>query len=188
MSTDARIIKLNNVRLSFPALFTAKAMPNPDGSLGKAKFGAVFLLSKKANLSDITKVKAAIEYVIKEDGKGKRPPLGKTCLRDGSEKPDTDGYGEEVMFISASTDKRPGVVDRNLSPLVEQDGKPYAGCYVNATVRLWYQDNKFGKRVNASLRNVQFVKDGEPFGEKITAADEEFEAMPDDAGSADDAI
>jgi len=49
---------------------------------------------------------------------------------------------------------------------MEENGKPYAGCYVNMSIRLWAQDNQFGKRVNAQLRAVQFVKDGEAFGDK----------------------
>ncbi len=44
-------------------------------------------------------------------------------------------------------------------------------------IRLWYQDNHYGKRINASLRNVQFVKDGEPFGAKPVAPEEDFEAL-----------
>jgi predicted 2-oxoglutarate/Fe(II)-dependent dioxygenase YbiX len=40
----------------------------------------------------------------------------------------------------------------------------YAGCYVNAAISIWIQNNQFGKRVNSNLLALQFVKDGESFG------------------------
>ena len=168
-------VKLSNVRLSFPSLW--KARKGPDAT-SKEAFQASFILDKKTNAPEIKAINAMIDLIVKESFKGKRPP--KVCLREGSEKGDTDGYGDGVCFISARSDKRPHVVDRNLAPLVEEDGKPYAGCYVNATVRLWAQDNQYGKRVNASLRAVQFVKDGEAFGEGSIDVAKEFEAIGDD--------
>ena len=173
MSNDPAIIKLSNVRLSYPELFTAKAFQG-----GKPAFSAVFLLNKTKDAAQIAAIKTAINAVAKEAFKGKLPP--KTCLRDGSEKPDTDGYGADIVFVSARNEKRPGVVNRDLTPLTAEDGKPYAGCYVNAVIRLWAQDNEFGKRINASLRNVQFVRDGEPFGEKPVAPEQDFDALPED--------
>lgn len=183
MSTsDPVIVKLSNVRLSFPQLFHPKAFSGGDGKTSKPAFSAVFLLDKKTNANEIKLMQAAIASVLKENNKAK--PLGpdRVCLQDGSKKPDVDGYGDGVMFVSARNEKRPGVVNRDLSPLVEEDNKPYAGCYVNAVVRLWWQDNQYGKRVNASLRNVQFVKDGTPFGEKPVAAEEDFSALPEEGG------
>jgi hypothetical protein len=108
------------------------------------------------------------------------PKNVKLCLRDGAEKDEIDGYGEEIKFISASCSKRPPVVGRDLTPLAEEDGILYAGCYVNVSFRLWAQDNQFGKRVNAQLRAVQFVRDGDAFGEKPVVAEEEFSALTDE--------
>lgn len=182
MSTqpDPLVVKLLNVRLSYAHLFEAVTFQGE----GKPAFSATFLMDKKTNAAEIKKVEAAIAFAVREGLKGKRPPPEKLCFRDGSTKPDTDGYHDGMMFVGARNDKRPGVVDRDLTPLTAQDGKPYSGCYVNATVRFWAQDNKWGKRVNCSLRNVQFVKDGEPFGEKPVAAEEDFDAIEENADSA----
>ena len=168
-------VKLSNVRLSFPSLW--KARKGPDAT-SKEAFQASFILDKKTNANDIKAVNAMIDQIVKESFKGKRPP--KVCLREGAEKGDTDGYGDGVVFISARSDKRPHVVDRNLAPLAEEDGKPYAGCYVNATVRLWAQDNQYGKRINAKLRCVQFYKDGATFGEAPINIEQEFSVISDD--------
>jgi hypothetical protein len=170
--SDPTIIHITNARLSFPALFEPKA--GPEG--GKPAFSATFLLDKKTHAKLIESISKAIAQVAQAQWKGKFPvnKLKGVCLRDGDEKSDVDGYGDGVMFVSARSAKRVPIVDRNLAPLVEDDGKPYAGCYVNATIRLWAQDNQFGKRVNAALRAVQFVKDGEPFGEGRADPEKEF--------------
>lgn len=170
-------VKLTNVRLSFPQLFKPKAFEEG----GELSYGAAFILDKTKHAKLITEFKAAVAEIANEYFKGKLPPMVKQKhpLRDGSEK-ETDGYGDGVMFIGSRNKKRPTVVDRDMSPLSEEDGKPYAGCYVNATVRLWVQDNKFGKRVNCQLRAVQFVKDGEPFGQAPVDANEEFDSLDGD--------
>lgn len=168
-------VKLTNVRLSFPALWQPRVGPDANS---KPSYQASFILDKKANAADIEKVRAVIAGIVKESFKGKQPP--KICLRDGSEKPDVDGYGDGVMFISARSDKRPEVVARNMEKIIESDNKVYAGCVVNATVRLWAQDNQYGKRINAQLRAIQFVKDGAPFGEGAVDVTKEFTALPDE--------
>lgn len=173
-NTDPAIIKLTGVRLSFPHLFQPHAMEEGQ----EKKYSAIFLLDDKAHATLITKVQKTIDQLALDFWKKKVP--FKQCLRDGNEKADKDGFGDGVHFISASRKTRPAVVDRQVNPLTEEDGVIYAGCYVNATIRLWVQDNKFGRRVNAELRAVQFVKDGDSFGAAPVKAEEEFDAVGDD--------
>ena len=91
-----------------------------------------------------------------------------------------DGFGEGVFFFNASNTKRPTLVDRDRAPLIEDDGKPYAGCYVNAIVKPWAQDNQYGKRINFSLEGIQFVRDGEAFGGG-GATTEDFDVIADES-------
>jgi hypothetical protein len=72
------------------------------------------------------------------------------CLHDGDEKAEYEGFPGN-FFLNAANKARPAVIDRDRSPLIQADGRPYAGCYVNAVIDIWAQDNNFGKRVNASL-------------------------------------
>ena len=51
---------------------------------------------------------------------------------------------------------------------------------MNASIELWAQDNSFGKRVNASLRGVQFLKDGDAFAGGGAASDDEFDDLATD--------
>ncbi len=176
------VVKLNNVRLSFPTLFTPVMETDDNGNPkvgGKAKYSATFLLDKKANAKDIAALNAAVAKVKTSDiVKGKK--IARNPVREGSEK-EFDGYGDNVVFISARTHKRPGVVNRDLTPITEADDILFAGCYVNASVECYpYVHPKSGAGVTFSLRNVQFVKKGEPFGAAPAYPTEDFSALPEE--------
>lgn len=177
---DPGIIALPNVRLSFPHLFVAHAMKAADGTEQEPKFSATFLFDNNEHGTLLDRIDALIDRLALDEFKKK---VGfKRCLRDGNEKSELEGYGDGKSFITASNKARPGVVDRRLNPITEADGIIYAGCYVNATIRLWVQNNNWGKRVNAQLRAVQFVRDGESFGAGPVDATQEFTAIDDEVG------
>ncbi len=173
-------VKLSNVRLAFPALFEAKTV-NGEGA---PAFSASFLLTP--DHPAIKELLDAFEKMGQEKWGAKWPTVKKTieakdafALHNGDSKAEYEGY-EGNFFISARNKTRPVVLDRDKSPLVESDGKPYAGCYVNASIELWAQDNNYGKRINASLRGVQFLKDGEAFAGGGVASADEFDDLATD--------
>ncbi len=165
-------IKLQNVRLSFPSLFQQAAF----GGESTGKYEATFILDKKEHAQVISQIEAEIARLQKEEIKAK-VSSDKICLKDGDDMGRSEYEGK--MTIKASTKKRPLVIDRDKSPITEDDNVIYAGCYVNAILTLWPQNNNFGKRVNAQLDGVQFVRDGEPFGDGGISADA-FDAFGDD--------
>lgn len=165
-------IKLERVRLSFPDIWKPKAVKKDD----EPKYASAFLIEKTQQEEQLNALKGAILRTAKEKWsdkakemikKGISQPKGKDviliCLHEGSDK-EYDGYNEGNMYLSASSSRRPLIVDHDKTTLAEDDRRPYAGCYVNAIVRLWCQQNNFGNRVNAELMGIQFVADGEPFG------------------------
>ena len=174
-------LMLNDVRLAFPALFDAKTV----GGEGEPAFSATFLFPANGEVHKA--VEKAIEAVAKEKWGAKAPDIlkalrasGKTCLKDGDEKANYDGF-DGMFFISARNTSRPLVLDRDKSELGKASGKPYAGCQVNGSVEIWAQDNGYGKRINASLRGVQFVKDGDAFGGGAPASADEFDSVSEGA-------
>jgi len=179
MSTtaDPNIIKLRNVRLSFPKLFVPEAVEEG----GKLKYSAAFILDNTDHAQIIALIEKATERVALDEFR-KKVPLRHKPLRDGNEFPDMDGYGNGVMFVSAKSDRRPVVVDSDSTPLTADDQRPYAGCYVHANIRLFAYDHKTGgKGVSAELRAVMFAKDGDSFGAGPVNADDEFnDVMADD--------
>jgi hypothetical protein len=166
-------IKLSNVRLSFPSLFRKAVFSGEE-----TKYEGTFLLDKATQADKIAEIEAAIKAMVKDGLKGAKLPADKICLRDGDDV-EYAGYAGH-MSIKASSSKRPMVLDRDRSPLTENDNRVYAGCYVNAIIELWAQNNQWGKRINANLLGVQFFKDGEPFADGETANADDFEAFDSD--------
>lgn len=174
------LVMLKKVRIAFPQVFEAKQV-NGEGT---PAFSASFIFDKKHHANkDIAN---AIEKVGNEKWGAKWPAVKKqlkgVCLQDGDSKAEYEGY-EGNMFVSARNTKRPLVIDGDKTPLTEGDGKPYAGCYVNAQIEVWAQDNNWGKRINAQLKAVQFHSDGDAFSAGGAPAD--VDAF-DDLSVADD--
>jgi hypothetical protein len=169
-------ITIKNARLSFPDLFQPRAYE--DG--GVAKFKGTFLVPKGSAMDK--EIDAAIAKVAAEKWGAKADAILKTirnnpnryCYQDGETKT-YDGY-EGMMAFSASNKVRPTVIDRNREPLVESDGRPYAGCFVNAVIEIFTYENP-GKGISASLSGVQFVKDGEAFSGGRPASVNDFEDL-----------
>lgn len=170
-------IMLNNVRLAFPTLWEPKTVNGE----GKPAFSASFLIEPGSATAKA--VEQAIAEVARDKWGAKADALlkqmratDKTALHDGDLKSNYDGFAG-LLYVSARTATRPLVIDADRTPLTERDGRPYAGCYVNASVELWAQDNNYGKRVNASLRGVQFLRDGDAFAGGGAASADEFEPL-----------
>lgn len=200
------IIKLRNVRLSFPCLDEARA---PKGQANAKKgFSASFLLDPKneQHKATIKEIMAEIARLKKETWtkfeNGNHPKLKPVeCFGKGETK--TNGEGqvysgyEGMYFVSARNDRQPMCMNANkqeMKSAAEIAKTFYGGCYVHATVNFWTQDNEFGQAVRCSLRAVMFAKDGEAFGGGSASVDEfddvdESEGLPgldDDLGLDDD--
>jgi hypothetical protein len=181
---------LRDARLAFPSIWKPSA---PAGG-GDEAFGAAFIIAK--NHPQVTELKRAMQSLAKEKwGAAKFEAIyrameagDKLCLHNGDTKADYDGYAG-ALFINSRARVRPSVFDGQRNELVEADGKPYAGCYVNASLELWAQDNQFGKRINAQLRGVQFLRDGDAFGAGAAAASaDEFDEIGVADGAEDDSL
>ena len=174
-------VHLKDVRISFANIFDAKQV----NGQGDAKFSAAFIFGKDSPAkAEVEKaiVAAATEKWAAKAGEVLKAlkAADKLAMHDGDAKSDNDGYAGN-FFVNASNKTRPLVIGPNREPLVAADGKPYSGCYVNAIVEIWPQDNQFGKRVNASLLGVQFLRDGERLSGGGVAAADDFEAIPEKA-------
>lgn len=179
-------MRLINVRLSFPGLFEATAFKPGD----EPKYKATFLIDKGS--AQVKEVDAKILAVLREKYPQKAASIfasirgnpNKCCWQDGEPggEPRYDGY-EGCMALTAKNGVRPLVVDCDKSPLTKADGRPYAGCYVNASIDIFSYDSS-GVGVSASLRGVQFAKDGEAFSGGGAADADDF----DDLGTDDDDI
>lgn len=192
------IVQLKGSRLSFPDLFEPKQFEGQGPFSYRASFlqgedTPVYLQQADKSWKATTMAKV-IDAIAAEAWKAKAAAILKTiegnsqkcCWYDGNAK-SYDGYEDNfVLSATRNQDKgRPLIINHDKSPLTERDGKPYAGCYVNATVEIWAQDNKYGKAIRATLRGVQFVRDGDAFSAGTPVDESEFEEI-DAPETADD--
>lgn len=165
-------IMIEGARVSFPHLFTKPIINGDEG-----KCGAVLMLDPEEHADVIDQIKKDGNALIKENLKGARVPNDKWCLREGIDKgrPEYDGY----MVLSANNRGKPQVInDRGNGTITdEEECRIYAGCYVNVKVRLWAQNNKYGKRINAELVAIQFAGDGEALDSSYVSVDDAIDGF-----------
>lgn len=179
-------IYLSGVRLSFPKLIEAVAPPTPPGA--EKKFGSDFILP--ANHPDYARFMEEIGRVAVAKWKDQAGPIlqfiqtdrrlrcwggGNEKLKKETMKP-YEGYDGMVYITGTSgEDRPPAMIDGNgdtcdpSNTMLRKElaRKLYGGCYVNAALSLWAQDNQFGRAIRCNLLGIQFAKDGEPFGDAV---------------------
>jgi hypothetical protein len=180
-------IRLDNVRLAFPALYEPRAFAGNEDS---AKYSASFLFPKTDTVN-LNKVRNEIIIAAKNKWADKADQVlailsqqNRTCLRDGDGKTDYDGF-PDCFYVTASNQAKPIIIGLDKTPLTKDSGKPYAGCMVNCSIDIWAMDNKFGKRINATLRGVQFAGDGDAFSGSAPATPDEFDSIASPKSDAD---
>jgi len=188
----SEIIFLSNVRLSFPQLVE----PRSSVENGVKKYSADFLMPlthpgvqqfgaeyTKAAMEKWKEHAQAVMAIIQNDRKLR-------CFGQGNEKVNGktfkpyDGYADQ-FYVSANKDQMPQMIQADGSAVDPTNTmayqalarKMYGGCYVNAAVRPWLQENKHGRGVRCELIAVQFAADGEAFGEAIADATSLFKPV-----------
>ncbi|AAQ63371.1 conserved phage protein [Burkholderia phage BcepNazgul] len=177
-------MRIENVRASYPHL--AKPYKGDDQE-GQEKYSLVGFIEKDLAKSVLEVMKKMRDEMLREKNDGKKIPTDKFFFRDGDAS-GKDEY-EGCYTINASETKRPSVrgADKRLLGEREIENTIYAGCRVNILINPWWQDNKFGKRINANLLAVQFVRDDEPIGEGRISEDEIDDSF-DDVSDGEEAL
>ncbi len=190
----SEIIYLSNARLSFPQIVEPRK--SPDNPNAVPKYSADFILTpdhpayqqfmkRYAELAGQKWGEHAqnVMQMIHNDRKLR-------CYGAGSEKIDKKtfkpygGY-DGMVFLSASTERQPQMI-RGDGTAVDAGNtmeyqalarKLYGGCYVNAALRPWLQDNKHGRGIRCDFVAIQFAADGEAFGAGATDVTPMFGAV-----------
>ena len=180
-------------RLSYPAIWTPatnKEYPN-----APAKYSLNLILDGKKD-PEIGKVLSAITEIAQaawgSRAQDKLKELRRSkyfCLRDGDKRnedrvnkgmePGPEYDGKLFFVVKASANKRPLVVDADKTPLTENDGRPYSGCYVRVLAEFYY--HKDG--IYPELKGVQFVRDGDAFTGATPTTTDDFEDLSSSAGA-----
>lgn len=173
------------VRLAYVNVFNKRpGMTRDDGSTGEAKFELTAILEPGGE--NVKRVRAAINEVAKEKWGDKEVksedgmvPAYKAILADldedrsglrkGNKKKGKDGGivdgFEDKLYVTARNTKRPTVVNRDRTPLTEEDGVIYSGCHGTVHIDIWGLKKQGVKPcIVADLTGVQFTRDGDAFG------------------------
>ena len=173
IANPTKVITGVNTRFSYANIWDPKSING-----GKPKY-SVSLIIPKDDTVTVNKIKAAIQAAY-EEGQSKLkgnaksvPPLSaiKNPLRDGDlERPDDPAY-QNAYFINANSDTAPGVVDKNLNPIIDRS-EIYSGVYGRASINLYAFNSNGNKGIACGLNNIQKIRDGEPLGGKSRAEDD----------------
>jgi hypothetical protein len=84
-----------------------------------------------------------------------------------------------MFYVSVSALLQPSLVKpngdavdpNNALEMNQVAGQIYGGCWVNALIKPWAQNNQHGRTIRWDFLAVQFAKDDEPFGEGAVPVD-----------------
>jgi hypothetical protein len=178
----SEIIYLSNVRVSFPQLAEPKKTTNEKGEVRTAWSADLimpadspvfkqFMQQYMTLATEKWKERAqTIMQMIQNDRKSRCYGMGTEKINKTTLLP-YDGYDGNA-YISAISNRQPQMIQPNGSPVDASNSMAYqaiarsiyGGCYVNAAVRPWLQENTHGRGVRCDLVAIQFAKDGDAFG------------------------
>ncbi len=183
MANNATKVVTGVVRLSYANVWEPKSING-----GKEKFSTSIIIPK-SDVKTVEAIRKAIDAAIEEGiGKfgGKKPARGslKLPLRDGDTERDDEAY-RDSWFLNANSITAPQIVDSHVQPILDRS-EVYSGCYARVSLSFYAFNSNGNRGVACGLGNIQKVRDGEPLGNRSTAADD-FSAF-DSAEDSDDIL
>lgn len=167
-------------RLSYTHVFE-KYSPDGDGE-GKFMTNVLIPKSEKETVEAIKNaIEAAKKAAIVAKWGGKEPKKLDMPLRDGDEK-DDDNY-EDLFYINAKSNTRPGIVDKHKAPIVDEE-EIYSGVWAVVSVTFYGYDVSGNRGIACGLNNIMKFKDDDHLGGRVSAdadfGDVEFDDEDDD--------
>lgn len=190
-------IMLKGVTMAFPAL----AEPQAFGE-GEPAYGAKFPI--KIDGEHQKQIEAAMLAEAKEQWKDKADSVLSMLVEDGkvaftkkvyrSKKTGEPYTGFDGMHVLSARNAKtqPTIFNQygeELTSKADIEAKAFSGARVNASVEIWAQDNKWGRRINCSLRGVMLTGEGENFGGGSSPASaDEFAGLAKAKAEAEDVL
>lgn len=184
---EARITKHGNCvipqsRMVYPALFEP-AVPKGEKDQSKAKYGAVFLIPKSANIK-------ALNEMLAEAAKGKfgRTKGVKSPLKKTEDSKSLMKFSDEYpYYIRAQSNYRPVVVAPDGKTFVTDKEVAYSGRWaVASVVPFAWAHATGGDGVSLSLNSVQLLDHADRIGGTSAPVEDEFVPATIDGAEAPD--
>ena len=161
------------VRFSYVNIFKSRAFREGQD----AKYSICLLIPKsdKTGLAKLTKaMDEAVQEGVKSKWGGKMPKNLHLPLRDGDEeRADEAPEYEDMMFLNANSNSKPGIVDKDLNEILDPD-EVYSGCWGRAAINFFPYDSNGNRGVGVALDNIQKLRDGERLGAARKKAEDDF--------------
>lgn len=155
-------------RLSYTHVFS-KYSPDGDAASGKYMTSVLIPKEEKETIKAIQQaIEAAKKAAVTSKWGGKEPKKLDMPLRDGdTDKEDDDVYSGH-FYVNAKSNTRPGVCDKNKSPIMDED-EIYSGVWAIVSVTFFGYDVSGNRGVACGLNNIMKFKDGERLGGRASA-------------------
>lgn len=163
--TDSKVV-FGPCRLSYTHVFSKY---NPSGDDKNAKYMTNVLIpaGEKETLEAVNKaIEAAKTSGIASKWGGKEPKKLDMPLHDGDDKDDEVYAGK--YYVNAKCATRPGIVDRNKAPIVDEE-EIYSGVWAIVSVTFYPYDSNGKRGVACGLNNIMKFKDDEKLGGRVSA-------------------
>ena len=155
-------------RLSYTHVFEKHSF---DGNPDNGKYSTNILIPK-TETETIKALKSAIEAAknaaIASKWQGKCPKDLKSPLLDGDQKDDDEVYAGHY-YLNAKASTRPGVVDRNGQPIIDEE-EIYSGVWAYVSVAFFGFNVNVNKGLSCGLNNIKKSKDDEKLGGRVSAS------------------
>ncbi len=152
-------ILIQNAKLSYPNLYQKGFYQGRE----KDNYDCQLLIEPDNPV--LQEIKSEVEYLASKLG----TPIEELgcCFKKSKE----DGF-EDWYVISVKSKRKPLIIDKDETPLLEDTGKVYAGCRVDALISLWgcgASGNAFG--IWGNMHIIQFAKDDAAFSGEMGQAE-----------------
>ena len=164
-TTKVKVVT-GKVRFSYANVFSPKA--SVEGGTPKYSVSIIIPKTDKETIAKLQKAFEDTKTAAAGFFGGSVPKGLKGGLRDGDEEKDDPAY-EGCYFINANSAQKPGVVDADLNPILDQS-EFYSGCYGRASITFYPYNAQGSKGIACGLNNVQKLEDGEKLGGSTSAA------------------
>ncbi len=171
-------VLLEDVRLSYAYLATPFQGKNDQGEVTYT-YTTHALFKPGSRQHEIVKAAIAKACVIGWQGqadqiKAQLAATDKLCIHDGNVTKGGEGPYKDMLYVACNSRSKPRILATRNGVNVELSPGdplfPYSGCHANVAFDVYPQGaigakpNKGGKRVNAGLTGVQFLRHDEPLG------------------------
>lgn len=171
-----KLIKLENIRFSYPHFGAQKEDENDDGEKSLSWGGVAMLPKGSHEVAKMQLDKLILDLKKTNGDKGKMAFIDddKLFIKDGDKKEDETMHGHWLVTFSQKGRYRPdcrNAVGDRMDDIGEIDDEFYGGAWGHVLIRPWFFAGKaknskktYPKRISAGYTGVQKTKDDTPFG------------------------